>query len=124
VSCTPNKMSAHSNKNESPNPISSKKEGLKIIANVLCALETAGNQTAPICGMLYLKFKTGQEMDEWCATFRYIINDYWTEKMKKPGNIHSLFVIREGECACAVLFAESKEILEEISRMQFPDIGV
>lgn len=114
-------MSSSTNKIEPPKVISSKKEGLKIIANVICALEAAGNQSAPICGMLYLKFKTGSDMDEWCACFRSIIDHCWREKMKKPGNIHSLFVVREEVCACAVLFAESKDILEEIARMQFPD---
>ena len=106
---------------EPPKVINNKREGLEVMLDVCLGLEEmTKNSSNPCVGMLYLKFKSEAEVDEWTKSAQTIISHHWTEKLKKPHPLHFLCVSK----VCAkdtvdVFFAETHETCNEIAQMRF-----
>jgi len=115
-------MSASNSHIEPPHIISDQNEGLKVIADVLTALKAMRNETAPLAGLLYLKFNTEAELDEWSARFKTISNHYWREKMNKKDDLCYLCVSRvDDRTTLDVFFAETEENVKAIGKLRFPE---
>lgn len=115
-------MSASNNQIEPPKMITSKKEGVTVIAEVCCMLESMRNETRPLCGMLYLKFNTERELDDWGASFKTVVNHYWRNKMNKKEDLYFLCVSRQDDrTTLDLFFAETEENVKTIGKLRFPD---
>jgi hypothetical protein len=111
------------NKIEPPHIVSTKKEGLKVIADVLNGLDAMRQRTAPLCGLLYLKFNTETEMDDWISSFKDISNHYWRQKMRNEDDLYFICCSRENDrTLCDVFFAETLENVKTVARMRFPEM--
>jgi hypothetical protein len=107
---------------EPPRFIATKKEGLSLIANVCVGLqEGMKNDNRPLVGLVYLKFKTEEEMDEWIATFRTITNHFWRHKMNRPDDLHFISCARENaRTTVDVIFADTQENVKFAAETRFP----
>ena len=116
-------MSASSNQIEPPKMITCKNEGVRVMAEVCSLLASMRNETRPLCGLLYLKFNTEPELDEWIATFKTVTNKFWRQRMNKADDLYFFCVSRQDDrTTLDVFFAETEENVKMIAKMRFPEM--
>jgi hypothetical protein len=109
-------MSASITPLELPKIISSKKEGYEVIAELVKAIvDMKKTSDRPCVGMLYLKFNSEPEMEEWIASFKTLMNC--------KGDMKFLVIGRENDRTLIdMLFADSNENLKTVAKMRFPEM--
>lgn len=114
-------MSSH-NEIEPPHIIENKVEGLKVVLQIIAMLDHTASlpEQRPVVGMLYLKFNSEAEANDWNDSFRVLVNDHWCRKLKKSKPLHIMAISKE--CAkdtLDVLFAETDEVVRDMASMRF-----
>ena len=114
-----------SNSIEPPRVIANKRDGLQVIAETINGVVQAERFASgrPCVGLLYLRFSTEEEADEWMKSFKTLLNHKWRNDLGKPEDICLSCVSKENDRnTIDVFFAPTKALIQECVRMRFPDL--
>jgi len=112
---------------EPPLVITSKEHGINVIQQVVDGLQTARRKTKnkPTVGMMYLRFKNEEEVDDWMGKFEFVVQTFWKEKLGVQEPLHIQAICRDNDRGLAdVLFAPDAETLRLLIKQRYPDMNI
>jgi hypothetical protein len=109
---------------EPPIHIKSKDDGFKVIARCCDSLthsRSGERASRPMVMMLFLKFDSTDEGDEFAHTLQHIASHIWKKKLKQTKNLYFLTIHNAYDETTDIFVAESKETAEMLAKLRFPE---